>query len=106
MIGLFASVWGRWRLGARPAGGFADKGNLTCLHTFPAYCCCYSPRWLSGLAHLGTGADYWHSGTGPHRSGVHITNRDLSSIVCIRMRVTGSPPGCDQLLYRGAPRGR
>ncbi len=73
MIGLFLARWGRRRLGARPAGGFADKGKshlttnirLTAAVTSLAI-------WLG---HTGTGADYWHSGTDLTVQGVHITNQ-------------------------------
>ncbi len=75
MIGLFGSG-AAGALGARPAGGFADKGKSHLTTTFGLLLLLLSAGYLA-WAHLGTGADYWYSGTGPHRSGVHITNQTV-----------------------------
>lgn len=76
MIGLFGTAGAAGALGARPAGGFADKGKSHLTTTFGLLLLLLSAGYLA-WAHLGTGADYWHSGTGPHRSGVHITNQTV-----------------------------
>lgn len=91
MIGLFGSPgpparWARVRL-----ADLLIKVNLTSPPR-SAYCCCYSPGWLSGL----DTPRYWRSllvfWYWISRFRAYISPIKRSSIVCIRMRVIGSPP--------------
>lgn len=91
MIGLFGLAGAAGALGARPAGGFADKGKSHLTTTFGLLLLLLS--WLA----------IWLGHTSVLALIIGILVPDLtvqgyispirrSSIVCIRMRVTGSPP--------------